>query len=83
MSFICRELRKIESALHQETDEARKRELYAAQQALSWVLESRGYKAPYNMIMGIPVDSEDCLVHNHPLETSDTCDHCGQLPPPT
>lgn len=82
MSFICRELRKIESALHQEEDEGRKRELYAARQALGWALEPRGYKAPYNMIMGILPEKEDCLVHNHPLLTSDTSCHCGLLQPP-
>ena len=60
MSFIQRELDRIERALAEPraTDEYSR--LYAAQQALAWALEPKGFKAPYDMVMGTPSTPEDC-----------------------
>lgn len=82
MSFVQRELKRITAALLDEKDETRKREFYAAQQALCWALDPKFAKAPFNTITGIPAEPEDCSVRNHPLPFSDTCDHCVQPPPP-
>ena len=35
-------------------------ELYAAQQALAWVLNKNIAKAPFEMIMGTQANSKDC-----------------------
>jgi hypothetical protein len=60
MSFVRRELDRIEVALRQPQPGNRYAELYAAQQALSWSLDPDGFKSPMVMITGILGDSEDC-----------------------
>jgi hypothetical protein len=57
MSFLQRELDRIEAALRQPQSGNRYVELYAAQQALAWASEPTGFASPYAMIMGIPGDS--------------------------
>jgi len=61
MGFIERELERIREALRQ-ADQAtdRYRQLYAAQQALSWALEPIGFRAPYDAIVDTPADAGDC-----------------------
>ena len=59
MSFIAREIEKIRSAIL--ADGNRSNELYAAQQALEWVLEPDGIASPYLMIMGTQEGLEGCL----------------------
>jgi len=46
MSFIQRELDKIAVALREPRPADEYRQLYAAQQALSWASEPTGFKAP-------------------------------------
>lgn len=58
-SFIERELKQIAQELQEPRSADEYDQLYAAQQALSWVLEPNGFKRPYDMIMGIPGDSAD------------------------
>ena len=64
MGFIERELERIREALRladQTTDQYR--QLYAAQQALSWALEPIGFRAPCDTILDIvdtPADAGDC-----------------------
>ena len=61
MSFVARELDRISARLREPGIPEQEYEcLYAAQQALSWVLEPSGFKSPYDSITGIPADSEDC-----------------------
>lgn len=60
MSFVSRELEKLSRALQSEPQGTHYAELYAAQQALSWALEPKGFKAPHSMIMGTQEDLEDC-----------------------
>lgn len=50
MSFIERELRRIEVALHEPQTDERYCQLYAAQQALGWALEPTGFMSPYDTI---------------------------------
>jgi hypothetical protein len=68
MSFVQRELDRIRVALVEgpRSDDER-RQLYAAQQALSWALEPIGFKAPYATITGTPEEPEDCLENTHQL----------------
>lgn len=67
MSFVKRELDRIQVALIEEEDETVKLELHAAQQALAWSQEPTGFKSPYAMIKGTQEGSVDCSARNHPL----------------
>jgi len=62
MGFIERELERISVAVRarqaEQSDTDEYRQLYAAQQALSWALEPIGFKAPFDMIMGTPANGE-------------------------
>jgi len=69
MSFIQRELDRIQLALIDEKNETVKLELYAAQQALAWSQEPTGFKSPYAMIKDIQGGSEDYSAHSHPLSS--------------
>lgn len=51
MSFIQRELERIQSALGKPGDEHYE-QLWAAQQALAWALEPTGFKSPFCAITG-------------------------------
>lgn len=54
---------RIQSALLGSTTTTRQYEqLYVAQQALAWAEDPAIAKSPYNLVMGIPVDSEGCWV---------------------
>ena len=55
MSFVRRELDRIESALRESPAEDKYRELYAAQQALAWALDPACYRAPTDAITGAPL----------------------------
>jgi hypothetical protein len=70
--FLARELERISEAVRvrqksPETDEYR--QLYAAQQALSWALEPSGFRAPYETILDTPADSIDCPVNNRQFQS--------------
>lgn len=43
--------------------------LYAARQALSWVIDPNIAKSPYQMIMGTPEVPEDCLDEVRPPQS--------------
>ena len=68
MSFVQRELERIQTALGSSTDNDQRARLYAAQQALAWALDPSGYSSPYNMVRGIREGSEDysAPVHHSP-----------------
>lgn len=57
MSFVQRELTKIAIALQNEPEGNRYKELYAAQQALSWSMEPGGSRSPSSMILDTPEDA--------------------------
>jgi len=77
MSFIQRELDRIGVALRQPQPGKEYAELYAAQQALVWVLEPDGFKPPYDMVMraNTPEGSKDCPEGNGHSVSSDSRDH--------
>jgi len=54
MGFIERELDRIAAAIADPTKEAKRGELYAAQQALKWTTEPQGFAAPFDVVMGNP-----------------------------
>lgn len=59
--FVARELDRIRETLRRTdptTDQYR--QLYAAQQALSWALEPIGFRAPCDTILDTPADAGDC-----------------------
>lgn len=57
MSFIQRELEKVEKALREPQYAEQYDQLYAAQQALSWALDPYGFRPPFATIMDIREDS--------------------------
>lgn len=69
MGFIERELERISEAVRaRQADQSNTeeyRQLYAAQQALSWALEPDGFRAPYDMVMDTPVRPADCSENKH------------------
>lgn len=66
MGFIRREINRIHAKLIVlGEDEKEYVQLYAARQALEWVLEPTGVKAPYEMIMGTQEEKEGCLAEDH------------------
>jgi hypothetical protein len=66
VSFIQRELNRIEIALRQPQSRNHYAELYVAQQALAWALDPTGFAAPLTMITGTPAGSEDCPAELRP-----------------
>jgi hypothetical protein len=67
MSFLQREISRLNDAIRSTpSQESQHKELYAAQQALSWALEPTGFASPHDMIMGIRANSEDCQENIHP-----------------
>jgi hypothetical protein len=69
MSFVQRELTQISRALMESSESPHYAELYAAQQALAWVLEPNGFASPMKMITGTPVGSEDYLSSSNPAQS--------------
>lgn len=77
MSFVQRELDRIRSALSSNSE--RYAELYAAQQALAWVLEPTGFKPPFETItMGTQEGSGDYSERSHPPQSLDIRGGCAQ-----
>lgn len=60
MSFIQRELDRIEVAMKQPQFGDSYEKLYAARQALAWALEPIGFAAPFASITGNPEAPIDC-----------------------
>jgi hypothetical protein len=72
MMFIRREIDRIHGALTSSCSAGLHAELYAAQQALVWVLDQDTYKAPCEMLArNIPADSKDCQAENDLSVSSD------------
>ena len=63
MSLIEREIARINRALVENPEGSDYDKLYAAQQALAWVLEPTGIRSPYDLIIGgIQEEPEGCSV---------------------
>ena len=65
MSFVQRELERIQTELWTSQGSGHWAECYAAQQALAWALDPSGCASPYNMIKGIREGSEDYSAPAH------------------
>lgn len=57
MRLVEKELDRIGSVLRQANPVAQYGQLYAAQQALLWVLDPETYNAPYDMLMQVSDDT--------------------------
>lgn len=68
MSYIQRELDRVQAVLHTEGPD-KNAQLYAVQQALSWALEPHGFKSPYDLVTGTPGGSGDCSEPRHPPQS--------------
>jgi len=75
MSFIQREIDKIASEMETARGTDRYRELYASRQALSWALDPGNFASPYNMVMGILEETEDCSALPRLPQSSSICSH--------
>ena len=69
MSFIDRELARLNRALDQGAGNPRYPEIYAAQQALAWACDPEAFRAPWDYLSGIPASSEDCLAVRRPAQS--------------
>ena len=77
MGFVQRELEHIERDLREPQSSERYCQLYAAQQALSWVLEPSGFASPYETIISdrvrplrdTPASLEDCSAPPHRFQS--------------
>jgi hypothetical protein len=79
MSFVQRELNRIQSAL--ESHPECHAEPYVAQQSLAWALEPTGFKAPFDLIVkGTREDSGDYSARSHPPLSSDSRADCVVRP---
>ena len=69
---ITKEMLRIREALIAEQNNVKRRELYAANQALSWALDPSCAAAPSIVLMGTPEARADCQVEPHPVQSSST-----------
>jgi hypothetical protein len=73
VGFIERELERISEAVRarqaEQSDTDEYRQLYAAQQALSWALEPVGFQAPYETILGSSASSVSCPDYSRPPQS--------------
>ena len=83
MRFIKHELDRLHGVLTSDNPPERYAELYAAQQALMWALDSETFKAPHDMLVTCSqADSKDCQVESDHSEFSDNrVDHAAGLLP--
>lgn len=70
MGLIQREIDRLRSAMM--TGTGNRDELYAAQQALEWVLEPGDIRSPYVFITGTEEGSEGCLPQIRPSWSLDS-----------
>ncbi len=86
MSLIQAELDRIGSTIRHSDPVPHYDELYAAQQALMWVLDPHTYKSPYALLVPIsdtPADSEDYLEEIDHSQSLDNLGHRVSEPSPT
>lgn len=86
MRLVEKELDRIGGALRQVNPVPQYDQLYAAQQALLWVLDPETYNAPFAMLMKISDDtrqgSADCQEENGRSPSSDSLGHRVSEPSP-
>jgi hypothetical protein len=62
MSFVAREMEKLNKDLCMNPTGARYAEIFAAQQALAWALDPMAFKAPSALLICTQASSTDCSV---------------------
>jgi len=72
MGFIDRELARLNRALDCGVGDSRYPEIYAAQQALAWVLEPAIAASPMAYLTGNAEASADCWADSRPEKLSET-----------
>ena len=60
MSFVQKEINRIQNKLKTVIDTPTNDRLFAAQRSLLWSLDPNAVQSPYDMIMGMAANSEDC-----------------------
>ena len=65
MSFVARELERIQTALNEPERSDKYAEFYAVQQALSWALDPSGFATPYALLTGNAGGSTDYSAPSH------------------
>lgn len=75
MSFVQREIDRLNGALDDGVGNPRYPEIYAAQQALAWALDPLVIQSPYAFIAGSEAAAGDCSAESRPPPSSDTCAH--------
>ncbi len=76
MDFVREEIQKIRNSIL-SGDPEKDKELYAAQQALEWLLQPNSIQSPFNYINGIAEDSEGYSAPIHRPPSSDISDRCA------
>lgn len=72
MGFVTRELERLSRALRDQPDGNRYTEIYAAQQALSWVLDPEVFRSPCGyLVTGTAPDEVGCSAETHLPRWSD------------
>lgn len=79
MGFVARELERISAALGDPSD-ANHAALFAAQQALAWVLEPEAMRSPLYSITGNSADSANCWGDRNPPRSSRSAAACAGEP---
>lgn len=84
MTYIQRELDRLERALDAGVGNPRYYEIYAARQALAWAVDPGAARSPYGYLMNTFSGSKDCLAGSCRSPSSDTQRHLDDAPqPPT
>jgi len=66
MTYIQRELERLERALDNGVGNPRYPEIYAARQALAWAVDPESARSPHAYLSDIPVGSRDCPACHRP-----------------
>lgn len=79
MTYIQRELERIDRALDGAVGDPRFAEIYAASHALHWSLDPETFGAPSDYLASIPLGSPDCSEADRPLELSGNAGPCRRV----
>jgi len=82
MSFVSRELNRIQAILSATPKPERYTELYAAQQALAWALEPTGFQSPVSFVLDTREDEAGCSPDIYPVRFLGSPDHCAEQQQP-
>lgn len=69
MSFIQREIDRLNAAIRNRQDNANHEKMYSAQQALSCALDPNNFASPYDLTMGTQANLEGCFDPHRPPQS--------------